>query len=376
LRAASLKLADTPVGMDRAPVKRPSSDRLGSLNRRATVRNCKTYLRATALHLSLAAVLTTGLAADAFAQAKKTLLVAEPSHGIGYLPLYITIAKGYFAEEGLEVKPVTMEGGSTHTNAVLTGQAFAFIGGPEHNAFAKVRGGELRAVVNIVNRGNSYITVRKGSEPKPGESLANFFKGKTIATGFYSSTPNSIMRYYLNKFGLDPKVDVKLLEITHGAIIASLRTGNATIASMNEPILTQGIHDGNWGEPIINVPRDLGPYAYSTINVHLNSIKSDRETVAKFVRAVSKGLKFTHDNQQEAAVLARKEFPTMSPEAIKATLDRAFADDLWSEDGMVTPESWTTGQAVVRDAGILKQEVPYDAIIDMQFMRARQSSLR
>ena len=333
-------------------------------------------LRPLALRLGLAAVLAAGLAANASAQAKKTLLIAEPSHGIGYLPLYITIAKGYFAEEGLEVKPVTMEGGSTHTNAVLTGQAFAFIGGPEHNAFAKIRGGELRAVVNIVNRGNSYITARKGSEPKPGEGLAGYFKGKTIATGFYSGTPNSIMRYYLNKMGLNPKLDVTLLEITHAAIIASLRSGNATIGSMNEPILSQGIHDNYWGQPIINVPRDLGPYAYSTINVHLNSVKNARETVARFVRAVSKGLKFTHDNREAAATLARKEFPTMSAEAIKMTLDRAFADDIWSEDGMITPESWVTGQKVVRDAGILKQDVAYDAIIDMQFMRSKQSTLR
>jgi NitT/TauT family transport system substrate-binding protein len=105
-------------------------------------------------------------------------------------------------------------------------------------------------------------------------------------------------------------------------------------------------------------------------------VKNDRETVAKFVRAVSKGLRFTHDNHAEAMALARKEFPTMSAEAIKMTLDRAFADDLWSEDGMISPESWATGQKVVRDAGILKQDVAYDAIIDMQFMRPKQSTLR
>jgi NitT/TauT family transport system substrate-binding protein len=340
------------------------------------VPNLATYLRPTVLRLGIAAALAAAIAADASAQAKKTLIVAEPSHSIGYLPLYIGIAKGYFSEEGLEVKPVTMEGGSSHTNAVLTGQAFAFIGGPEHNAFAKIRGGELRAVVNVVNRGNSYITARKGSEPKPGENLASYFRGKAIATGFYSGTPNSIMRYYLKKFGLDPRTDVKLLELAHAAVVAALKTGNATIASMNEPLLTQGIRDGYWVEPIINVPRELGPYAYSTINVRLDSVKNDAQTVAKFVRAMSKGLKFTHDNHQAAIALARKEFPTMSADAIKMTLDRAFADDLWSEDGMITPESWVTGQAVVREAGILKQDVPYDAIIDMQFMRTRGAALR
>ena len=78
--------------------------------------------------------LTFGAAAQA--QERKTLIVAEPVHGTGYLPLYVAITKGYFADAGIDVKIMTVESGSCHTNAVLSGQAFAFIGGPEHNAFA------------------------------------------------------------------------------------------------------------------------------------------------------------------------------------------------------------------------------------------------
>ena len=107
------------------------------------------------------------------------MLVAEPTHGVGYLPLYVAIRNGYFAKQGLDVKVMTVDGGSTHTNAVLTGQAFAFIGGPEHNAYAKLKGGELRAVVNVVDRGNVYFTARKGSEPK-GQARTGLFQGQVV----------------------------------------------------------------------------------------------------------------------------------------------------------------------------------------------------
>src|SRR6185503_16819635 len=60
--------------------------------------------------------------------AKHELLVAEPVHSTGYLPMYIAMAKGYFAEADIEVKIVTIETGGGHTSAVLSGQAFAFIG--------------------------------------------------------------------------------------------------------------------------------------------------------------------------------------------------------------------------------------------------------
>ena len=57
--------------------------------------------------------------------AKHELLVAEPVHSTGYLPMYIAMAKDYFAEADINVKIVTIETGSGHTNAVLSGQAFA-----------------------------------------------------------------------------------------------------------------------------------------------------------------------------------------------------------------------------------------------------------
>src|SRR5437016_13901803 len=98
--------------------------------------------------------------------ASKELLVAEPVHSTGYLPMYIAMANNYFAESDIVVKIVTIETGSGHTNAVLSGQAFAFIGGPEHNAFAKAKGAELRSVVHCVNRGNVYMNAVKGQEPK------------------------------------------------------------------------------------------------------------------------------------------------------------------------------------------------------------------
>src|SRR5207237_2612418 len=117
--------------------------------------------------------------------ATKELLVAEPVHGTGYLPMYIAMANGYFAESDIVVKIVTIETGGGHTNAVLSGQAFAFIGGPEHNAFAKAKGAELRAIVHCVERGKVYLCAAMGREPKD-RDWPSYFKGKSVAVGPYS----------------------------------------------------------------------------------------------------------------------------------------------------------------------------------------------
>ena len=314
----------------------------------------------------LAAALVAG-AAGARAAELKEIVVAEPIHGIGYLPLYIAVDKGFFAANGLSVKILTIESGSGHTNAVLTGQAFAFIGGPEHDAYAKIKGAELRSVVNVVDRGNVYFDAAVGKGPKD-RNYAAYFKGKVIEAGVAGGTPNSITRYLLKTWGLDARTDVTLLESTVAGTLAAVKVGQASIANATEPTVTQGIRQGIWEEPFYNVPKEMGPYAYSTLNVRLESIQKDPETVRAFVKAVIAGLEYTYAHPDEAAQIAAKEFPTMPPEDVKATLDRSFADELWSHDGSISKQSWATAEKVVRGANILTADVAYDDIIDTQFV--------
>ena len=306
--------------------------------------------------------------------AKHELLVAEPVHSTGYLPMYIAMANNYFAESDINVKIVTIETGSGHTNAVLSGQAFAFIGGPEHNAFAKAKGAELRAVVHCVDRGNVYLCAAKGLDPQ-GQDFATFMKGKSIAVGPFGGTPNSITRFLLGKWKLDPKKDVTLYEMPNSAVPAGVRSGQANIAVTTEPMITQGVKQNLWSQPFFNVPKELGPYAYSTINIRLDSIKKEPEVVRGFVRGMVKGLKYLYADPAGAADIAKKQFPTMPLEDMKSTLERSFADEMWSKDGMISRQGWETGSTVVREAGILKSDVTYEDIIDMSFVESVRASL-
>jgi NitT/TauT family transport system substrate-binding protein len=301
--------------------------------------------------------------------AKHELLVAEPVHSTGYLPMYIAMAKDYFAESDINVKVITIETGSGHTNAVLSGQAFAFIGGPEHCAFAKAKGAELRAVVNCVDRGNVYYTAATGKGPKD-KDFGSYFKGKTIAVSPFGGTPNSITRYLLAKWKLNPKTDVTMLDVPNSAVPATVKAGKAIIGVSTEPFITQGIKQGFWMEPFFNVPKELGPYAYSTINIRLDSIKKEPEVVRGFVRGMMKALKFLYADKAGSADIAKKQFPTMPLDDMKATLDRSFADQMWSPDGLISRAAWDTAKAVVMGAGILKTDVKYEDIIDMSFVES------
>jgi NitT/TauT family transport system substrate-binding protein len=302
--------------------------------------------------------------------AAKEVLIAEPVHSTGYLSLYIGMAKGLFQD--VKVNLVTIENGGGHTNAVLSGQAFAFIGGPEHNAYAKIKGAELRSVVNCVDRGNIYFCAAKGMEPTNKDWPA-YFKGKTIVIGPYGGTPNSITRYLLKKWNLDAKKDVTLIETANSATVAVVKGKQAQIGEATEPYVTQGVRNNVWSEPFFNVPKEMGPYAYSTFNVRLDTIQKEPELVRGFVHGMVAALKFLYANKGESAEIAKKQFPTMPLDDLKATLDRSFADELWSPDGQISRGAWENAKAVVMGAGTLTRDVKYEEIIDMSFVNGNKA---
>jgi len=308
------------------------------------------------------------------AWAMRDLIIAEPVHGVGYLPMYVGIRKGFYEEEGLNLQVNLVQGGGAHAAAVLTGDAWGMIGGPEHAAYAKAKGGDLRAIVNVVNRGNVYIVARKDIEVPEGD-LKSFFEGKQIFASSFGGTPNSILRYMLNEWDMDPVRDVTLVEGTSGAELATLSSRRAEIGLTSEPILTQGIQQGIWNEPFFNVPREFGPYAFSTINIRKESIDNEPEVVEGFARATMKGLAFVYENFDESAEIAQAEFPTMPPADLEATLNRSFEDELWSPDGIITPESWEVAHNVVRNAGNLDRDIAFEEIIDISIAEKARASL-
>ena len=132
----------------------------------------------------------------------RELLLAEPVHHVGFLPIYVAQHKGYFKDEGIDLMTSVLPAGGFVT-AVLSGEAFAYIASVDHNAFARANGKSLMAVSNLVARANIYMMARTDIPPMTGD-LPSYLKGKRIAVAAYGSTPNNVLRYFLKKWNLTP----------------------------------------------------------------------------------------------------------------------------------------------------------------------------
>ena len=59
---------------------------------------------------------------------------------------------------------------------VLSKEAFADIGGPEYDAFVNSKGGDIKAVANVIDRGDVYLVAKKGLEPTD-KNFSAYLKG-------------------------------------------------------------------------------------------------------------------------------------------------------------------------------------------------------
>ncbi|WP_141430868.1 ABC transporter substrate-binding protein [Bacillus sp. 03113] len=307
---------------------------------------------------------------DGKSQELKKLVIAEPVHLIGYLPLYVAMHEGYFKEEGLEVEVITATGGA-HVTSVVSGEAWGNIGGPESNALANIGSKDpIQSVVNVVNRANVYLMANPDLklEDNSSHALAEFLKGKTIAAGRYGGSPNLLTRWLLMDLGLDPAKDVKLEEPADASAVVSLvESGKADMANGAEPQITEGKNKGVWAEPFYSFT-DLGDYPYSVLSVKKSTIEKDPKTVQSFVNAVIKGLEAVEKDPELAMKILKAEFPTASPESLQAALDRAYADELWSKDGYISEKSVAKPMNVVKKTGVYKGEYKYEDLINMTFV--------
>ena len=307
----------------------------------------------------------------ATAEEGRKLTVSEPVHLIGYLPLYAAIHEGYFAQEGLDVTVVQATGG-THVTAVVSGDAFAVIGGVDSNCLANQGNRDpVVGIVNCVNRANVYLFARKGLAPASDstEDMAAFLRGKKIVAGRYGGSPNLLTRYLLQQVGLDPDADVTLVENADASTVTSmLQYGQGDIGNGGEPQIGEGITAGIWEEPFVKFP-DLGDYSYSVLGVRRSTLEQDTETCRAFVRAMMKALDAVQRDHEMAARVLEKEFPTLSAEGRQAALERAWEDQLWSPDGWISRQAVQMNMDVLENSGLFSGAWDYDELVDMRLVK-------
>ena len=99
-----------------------------------------------------------------------------------------------------------------------------------------------------------------------------------------------------------------------------------------------------------------------------STIDNDPETCVKFVRALMYALEAVQEDRELAARILEKEFATLTEEGRAAALERAYEDQLWSVDGVISRQAVDTLMDVLLTTGLYEDDYTYEELVDMRFV--------
>lgn len=199
-------------------------------------------------------------------------------------PFWITKEAGLFEKNGLDVTMIYVDGGSRATQAMMSGDVpIAQVGG-NAPVVARLRGADVTLIAGLLNV-LAYSMVVSPEIKKP-EDL----RGKNLSVSRFGSNSDYATRKILLKWGLRPDIDVAVLQIPGGqpARLAAIQT-KQVYGMVAQPPVTNLARKLNLN--IIAEPEDFGG-AYPTTPVvsRVSYIRTNRDTVRKFVRALLEGI--------------------------------------------------------------------------------------
>jgi ABC-type nitrate/sulfonate/bicarbonate transport system substrate-binding protein len=224
--------------------------------------------------------------------------VALSTKDFGYLPLFVGMRSGLFAQEGLEIQWIVVNSNVVVT-ALIAGEIdVAGIAGSSMRAAA--RGAPLKA--NFFPYDKSLFVLMGA----PGIKRVQDLKGKVIGTTGPGATTEVAASMVLQHYGMDPKKDVTFMTIGGAETsLVAMRNGTIQARAFNPDaafiMKKQGFTE-------LGVLADMGPWpwaGYSTSDAHLSN---RRDKIKRWTRAMVKSLQFMLKRRDETYKIAQAEF--------------------------------------------------------------------
>lgn len=176
------------------------------------------------------------------------------------------------------------------------------------------------------------------------------------------------LEYVLKKNGLVPGKDVTVDTNVQFALMAGAFTGGqGDYVTLFEPTAAMLEKEGK-GHVLTSIGKDSGEIPYTAYFAQKSYIEKNPDIIQKFTNAIYKGQQWvaTH-TPEEVAKEIKSAFPD-TDEAIMTTVAKRYQEiDAWCKDPVLKKESLDLLQEVIKEAGELKEEAPYDKVVDTAF---------
>jgi NitT/TauT family transport system substrate-binding protein len=318
------------------------------------------------------------LAPQGRAQAPRKVKLTIPVVALSMTPVYLAKAKGFFAEEGLDVEVTPTGGGGPDIRALIAGEVdFSFTTG-DNVILAYQEGKPLVMVMSGLNRlfinwaMHKEVAQAKGiTEASPLSEKLKALKGLTVGATNPAALTAHLAHFVIRKAGYTPQQDVKIIPIGAGPTwLAALENKKVDVALTAPPVPETAISRG-FAIMFINNTKGEDPsiseFLMENLIARPETLKKDPELVRKAVQALIKANKWAlSSTPEQVAEALRPTFAKIDP-AIHLAGVRAVLPTL-SRDGRTTERSVQATHDILEVSGLLKKKAPYGEIVNNSFL--------
>jgi len=293
---------------------------------------------------------------------KPNLKLGVSVKDIGFLPVYIADAKGFWKDEGLNIELVSFAGGSAQLQALAGGAVDFGVGAITEPMDAYIVGRDIKA---FYAESNYPVYVWYG---KPQYNSINDLKGGgKIAISRLGSLTHQISAWVVQQAGMDPEKDVQYIQAGSPLDrVAALQSGQVDAIPATPPGIYLLERDGY--KPLVKLADYLPEFQYEVFYASSALLKANPETFRAVIRGWVRAVQWAKDNKSEATDILVKYLGTVDsdrPDVAKAV---DFMMPYFREDGVYAEESIKVLLQFSVDKGDLKAMPPLTDILDYSFI--------
>ena len=216
-----------------------------------------------------------------------------------WAPFYVALDKGFFKEQGIEIKDIPVQTGDEAMKALLANSSDVAISGIIPYAFAALSNQDIKIVSQAVYNHDNQIIARKDAGILKPQDL----KGKKI--GYAKTTASDIgIKQFLANWGID-EWDVTLINLKPLAMPAALASGQIDAYSCWEPHILNG--QKLLGNNAIVFDDEKSTYTWHSVIVANQAyINQNKAELKKFLLAFSEAENFIKSNPDESIAITSK----------------------------------------------------------------------
>ena len=284
---------------------------------------------------------------------------------VTFVVLYAAEHLGYFKAEGITAQFADFEGGAEVTTAMVGGSIDLAGTYVERVMVLAEKGFGSKNLLAILNRNPIFLVLRKDLPATDVKGLKGTKLGMTRA----GSATDLALRALLRDSGLEPDRDVAVIAVGSSAsAAAALRAGQIDGFMGGEPGGAVIVHQLKIGRYFIEPLRDQGPkflsyMTFPTLQASDRYIQANAKTVERVVRAVAKTQKRLREDPEAGVRVAQKIFPALDVELLRSII----ALQRPSYIPTMTEEAIRAANQFQKQAGVVKNEYPYDKLVAVQF---------